>query len=259
MFAYAATLRDRYTLRLNEDGLKFAYWHQLGRVWKNMGNFTVASNSAAIRGSLDGTKITVSSRYNVEQVIMMVNLSTNKMIGSIVIDVNGSIKISALPTWDFGGRMSQIPEGWLNRLALLVGVTGPCTCTINIRDVAAEDEDILRLKNESERWFIPGRYTEKTAGYDIEKTERDVIREQKAPTVVNGREMTIKVEEIKPKAEPKDDSAYNWGPEPLDEPGTSASSSRVIGEIDGDAQPSDNEDNSGAVDSDDQATGQGDE
>lgn len=173
MFSYVSLLRDRFSLRINEDDHVFYYWHQLGRKWQTIGEMTLSSGSATVRGLFGGSKILVSSRYNLEQTIVLVNLVTNQTIGSIIIDTNGSVKISTQPAWEFNGKLAGIPDHWINRMTALLAVKGPCT--INVKDICGNDEDILRLKPAERRWFVPARYTEHTTRYDLVTSERDAI------------------------------------------------------------------------------------
>lgn len=195
MFSYAHYQRDRYTLRQNEPGLKFSYWHAGSESWRELSDIILASHSAVYRGELGGTKLNVSSVFNMEQVLLIVNLSAKRVIGSVIVDINGAIKISQLPDWEFSGRKSDWPDRWQNRLGLALGIPGPCT--INVRDVTADDEDILRIKKNEGHWFVPARYMEKTKLYDKEDNELSVLT--KKPTIVKGEGLLLRIE---PKPQP---------------------------------------------------------
>lgn len=170
MFSYVSLLRDRFSLRLNEDHLSFHYYNEMVRKWDAIDGNTLASHSAVIRGLYDGRKVIGSSRRQVEQNFIIVHLEKKQTVGSIRITDTGAMIVSTAPNFRFNGTL---PEYWQHRTTVLLGVMG--ACTINIRDLMADDEDILRLKQNVDRWFIPTRYVDATAAYDAQTSEKELV------------------------------------------------------------------------------------
>lgn len=168
MYRYISLLRDRFTLRINEDGGEFFYHNEMLRRWDTIRDQTMASRSAVVRGAFNGQKIHFSSRFQVEQHVIVVHMGTQLAVGSIMISSDGAITVASKPNFRFLGTL---PDFWLHRTTVVLGVKG--ACTINIRDVYVEDEDIIRLKVGEERWFIPARYSTSTAGYDTQTGENE--------------------------------------------------------------------------------------
>lgn len=186
MFKYVSLLRDRFTLRINEDG-EFYYFNQMQRKWDTIRNQTLGSHSATVRGAFEGQKISVSSRFQVEQHVILVHMGTQNAVGGILISAEGAIAVSSKPNFRFTG---VLPDFWLHRTTVVLGVKG--ACTINIRDVYAEDEDIIRLKAGEERWFIPARYATATPPYDAQKGEGETTV-QTVRVLKTGEQATMRI------------------------------------------------------------------
>lgn len=172
MFRYVSLLRDRFTLRINEEQYEFHYYNELNKCWDKVGNQVIASSSAVIKGSLMGRKIKLASRFNVGQSIIVVHMGRRQAVGSILVTVEGALSVSAQPTTRFDPDFG-VPQQWLHVTTVILGVQE--ACTLNIRDIIAEDEDIIRLKPREERWFVPARYTSATIGYDDQVTEKQTM------------------------------------------------------------------------------------
>lgn len=204
MFSYASLLRERFSLRLNEDELKFSYYNSMVRKWDDIGNNSLASHSAIIRGLYDGRKVIISSRRQVEQNVILIHLGQMQAVGAIRIKDDGALMVANKPTFQF---RHTLPEYWQHRTTLLLGVTA--ACTINLRDLQADDEDILRLKANVDRWFVPARYVEPTAPYDIQTSERELVKTVAGIGIEKGVvRLAMLVEAKDETAEVKDETVY---------------------------------------------------
>lgn len=164
--------RDRYGLRINEDGLVFRIRNFQAEHWELIENRNFGSLTASLRGSLDGQRVELSSIRYLPQTILIADTRTDRCIGRVDILESGALQVQDTPTFAIG---RALPDFWSNKVTAVLGISD--YCTINIQDQIGNDVDILRYKPRNSKWFVPPRYLKPTPEYDYAE-ERQVIGEQ---------------------------------------------------------------------------------
>lgn len=164
MLQYVQALRDRFHLRLNENGSVFLIKDPHSFQWRPVGNTTFVSSPAALTGSYEGEKVTFASIETVHQVIFVADASRNVTIGRIEISTGGAIQVYDTPVVTLKPG-EELDAKWKHHVTAILGVPGPST--INITNVLGNDTDILRLKPGHATWYIPARYKTESESYDF--------------------------------------------------------------------------------------------
>lgn len=168
MLNYVQVIRNRIWLRVNEHGSFFFIKSQPHLTWEPIDEQLFVSASAAVKGYAGGEKILISSMENVNQVIFIADLATNRAVGMIEILDNGAIRTGT------GYQLEMSRDGlgrdWRNKCSLILGVPNPSS--INFTDIIGNDTDIFRLKPEYKTWFVPKAYGKATSAYDVYEDAR---------------------------------------------------------------------------------------
>lgn len=181
MLWYAHEFRERFALRLNSDGQTFRVWEPVNHHWLALGNTTMGTATAAIKGSMDGHRVNVSTHTGHAHTIFIVNTKTNKTVARITVKDDGALDLSDNPIFRFE---QQLPTFWQQKTLLVLGVRGPFT--MNLTDIAGKDEEIIRYKEGYDRIYVPSRYQKETCPYDYaHDTGMQVVESAQEPSTSN--------------------------------------------------------------------------
>lgn len=173
MLWYANSFRNRFYLRVNDEEKPFRVWNPITAEWNAAASQTMGSVTAAVRFSLNGQRVDVSSHTGYRQVIFMANSQTNRTIGRLEVSDYGAITMHDGPQF----ATDTIPEYWQQKMLVMIGVPG--ASTINVHDCLGDDDDIIRLKPGHSKIFIPHRYAKETAQYDVCKpTQKKTVNDE---------------------------------------------------------------------------------
>lgn len=215
MFKYVKPLRERLWLRLNDDGLEFHMFKPNAQGWVKMRNQSFLSCTTVLQGGLDGQRVIVHSVRNTTSMILLVNMITSRVVGHIIIDESGAIRIEGGPSIVF---QVPLPGYWKHRLTAAIGLLSS-NCTINIKDVIANDDDLLRLKHGHRQMFIPNRYLKPTVSYDDQSDEMDRTIALREATVDDDDNCTVYSDTLEHLVAPEPGTAaMSLEPDPVENP-----------------------------------------
>lgn len=171
--SYTSPTKQRVTMRINDSFRSGIWWwyNCTSRRFDTLSHVdNYVSSTAGIRGEDGGRKIVVSTVRGTQSVLFIASRSPgdanigNRVVGSIVFNANGQFLLADTPSMPIVELLESLNTVQRTTMIGIVGFDGPAT--FNIYDVQADDEDIVRLKANETKLFIPTRYRTPTQAYD---------------------------------------------------------------------------------------------
>lgn len=161
---YVRPFRPRIMLRINEDGERFRIWDPMHQAWVLTDDEVLGTEACSIRFSNQGSRVDIHSHVGRTQNLFIADTVGQHFIGRIRIEETGRMYLfDDLSTV----RVNALSPLWEHKLTAVIGVPGHVT--INMRDCQAHDEDMIRYKPGSAKWYIPKKYRTPTVSYDTEQ------------------------------------------------------------------------------------------
>lgn len=123
------------------------------RDWEELGNSHFASCAGVVFGTEIGQRVTIQSLSGIRTLVLLVDRTTARYIGSVEIHADGRFQVKAEPLQPTD---APIPIADARHVLAELGIDHDMS--INITDHAKSDEDILRYKRSIGKIYIPARY-----------------------------------------------------------------------------------------------------
>lgn len=170
MLNWCGSARKRIVLCLNPTmananlGFRVYDWHHAN--WQLLGNNVLISDRACITGLDQGMRAEVATVVGTDNVFLLADSTTNRVIGRLDFMANGSLTI-----WgDMNSAVENIPDRmpmiYKHKVAGVLAVNGLINITI-VDLVNGYDEDILRYKHADKGVFVPNKYMVPTPTVDL--------------------------------------------------------------------------------------------
>lgn len=177
---WANETKSRVSLRLNDSFRNLNWWwyDRQEKQFEPIKNGKYVSSAAVVHGTDEGRKIVIDTVRGTKSILFIagrtpgIPATTGKIVGSVMFNTDGRLLISDSPNQPLKEFVSSMNRVETTTVLGIVGFDGPAT--FNVCDLQSKDEDIIRLKENESKLFIPARYLAPTPAYDVE-TERQVM------------------------------------------------------------------------------------
>lgn len=133
--------------------------------WLSMQNRACVSSAGAIVGNETGNRLVISLVPGVEANLYVADTRTNRMVGSIEFARGGGYHVRDTPQHDV---LAEMTDAERVKMLAIIGFEGPNS--VNLYDFITKDEDILRVKENETKIFVPGRYLKQVEGHEFNVT-----------------------------------------------------------------------------------------